>query len=210
MMLIRLLLLLLFTASVYNSYGQNKECNCKSDPSMKEYVTNCKTTILKNGSKLYWQFSCKRVWLTLEDVSGKKKVLNEVSIDLGEYTFRIGYQLAKEYKHSLLFRSGCPANGPCNFILIDKASGKELKEFGELIYDHSSRKFYDFVLYFTSPNIIAIHYIDTDRKYTIKLKGEFKALIPEYEFNSIVVNQNILTLTYTTGKTKIDLTKYPR
>ncbi|UOR03561.1 hypothetical protein MUN82_11445 [Hymenobacter aerilatus] len=190
------------------SFGQKKECDCKSEPKMKEYTTDCKTTFLKNGSKLYWQFNCNRVWLTLESAKGRKRVLNEVPVDLSGYTYRLGYQLSKEYKNTLLFRSGCPANGPCNFVLIDKTTGIKLREFGELIYDHSSHNFYDFVLYLYSPNTLIIYYIDTGRKYTIRLNGELKGLIPEYQFSDIIVNQNTLTLIYTTGETKVNLSKY--
>ena len=40
---------------------------------MNNSTISCETAKFKNGSKLYWQFNCDRIWLTLEDVKGKKK-----------------------------------------------------------------------------------------------------------------------------------------
>jgi hypothetical protein len=199
---------LVFTVSIAS--GQVRECHCQAHPEMRDYTTNCRATLLSNGSKLYWQFNCQRVWLTLESAGGKKNVLNEVPVALADLTYRLGYQLAKEYQSALLFRSSCPANGPCNFVLINKANGKKLQEFGELLYDHSSRQFYDFVLYFSSPNSLAIHYIDTNKRYIIPVSNKelTKALIPEYEFEHITLDNNMLTLTHRTGKLKLDLRTY--
>ena len=60
------------------SFGQKKQCHCDEDTFMNNATTNCKTIILKNKSKLYWQYNCNRIWLTLENPIGKKKVINEV------------------------------------------------------------------------------------------------------------------------------------
>lgn len=199
------------------SYGQKKECGCKSDSLINQYTTNCSTTHLKNGSKIYWQFNCNSIWLTLENKSGKRITLDKVPIEYYSYTYRLGYHLAKEYKKALLFKSGCPANGPCDFVLIDKTSGKKISEFGELIYDHTTNKFYDFVIYFSSPSSLVLHYIDTNKKYKFVVEPDnFNAVVPEYTFNEIYIKNNILTLTYdpvkvrSSGIIKINLNKYVR
>ncbi len=113
----------------HQSYGQKKDCFCDKDTLMNESTVDCKTIILKNSSKLYWQFNCGRIWLTLENANGKKKVIDEVKVELYAYAYRLGYHLIKEYKNTLLFRSGCPANGPCMYTVIDKTNGKKIKEY---------------------------------------------------------------------------------
>jgi hypothetical protein len=118
-----------------------------------------------------------------------------------QYAHRLGYQFIKEYDRSLLFRYGCPANGPCNFALVDKTTGKTFKQFGELIYNPSSNNpFFEFVLYFTDSTLtsLTLHYIDTDKKYIIPVNSrQFNAVAPESEFDDIAVKGNLLTLTYT-------------
>jgi hypothetical protein len=115
----RATLLILLIVQFSFSLAQKKECGCKSDSFMTQFTTSCKTTYLKNGAKIYWQFNCKSIWLTHQSKSGKQITIDKIPIELYGYTYRLGYQLAKEYKRTLLFRSGCPANGPCNFVLVD-------------------------------------------------------------------------------------------
>lgn len=79
-------------------YGQKKECFCDKDTLMNTATVDCKTVLLKNNSKLYWQFNCNRIWLTLENINGKKKVIDEVEVGLYGYTYRLGYYLIKEIK----------------------------------------------------------------------------------------------------------------
>lgn len=181
------------------SYGQKKECGCKSDTSL-EIRTYCKTIRLKNGSKLYYQFNCDSVWLTLENTKGVKRILySETDTILFQYTYRIGYQFAKEYRNCLLFRSGCPANGPCNFVLVNKKTGRDIADLGELIYDHDTEKFYDFVIYFSNENLnsITLYYIDTHKKYRIPLIPIMPdAVVPEYMFDTVVVKNKHLILSY--------------
>jgi len=167
--------------------------------------------MLKNGGKLYWQFNCKKIWLTLELISGRKITLDTVPIEFYAYTYRLGYDLFKEFSRSLLFRSGCPANGPCNFVLIDKSNGKKITEFGELVYSHTTDSIYGFILYLSSNIVLTLHYIDTGKKYRIKIDStQINALVPEYSFSNPILNSNILTLDYGNKKLTIDLTKYSR
>jgi hypothetical protein len=120
-------------------------------------------------------------------------VIDRLDSSLGNLTYRLGYQLVKEYKRGLLFRSGCAGNGPCDFFLIDKNTGKTLKEFGELIYDRNKDKFYDFVLYFISPSKIGVYYIDSRRRFTIPVRSEdFIAVnIPEYAISVRLVGSRL-------------------
>ncbi len=210
-----ILFLIGFICQLEVCFAQKKECGCQSDSLINQYTTDCNTTYLKNGSKLYWQFNCKSIWLTLENKSGRRTTINTVPIDYYSLTYRIGYHLAKEYKNTLLFRSGCPANGPCNFVLLDKNTGKKIREFGELIYDHSTGQFYDFILYFSSKSSLTLHYIDTNKKYRITVNPEdFNSVTPEYMFDKIYIKKNILILTHprrtenSSGIIKIDLNKY--
>jgi hypothetical protein len=137
------------------------------------------------------------------------------------YTYRLGYQLAREFNKTILFRSGCPANGPCNFVLVDKKSGQKVHEFGELIYDHEIDSPFSapFILYFTNNSLstIMLYYIDSDKKYKIAVDGnQFKGTIPEYEIDNIKVTEDLLTFTmpyydkrkWTTKTVSVDLKKY--
>lgn len=109
--------------------AQNKKCFCVENKLMNDSQINCDTIILKNGYNLYWQFDCDRIWLTLENANNSKIVLDEINSNLYGYVYRLGYQLIKDYPKKLLFRSGCPANGPCKFIVINKRDGKITKEY---------------------------------------------------------------------------------
>jgi hypothetical protein len=179
-------------------------------------IDECNIHLLKDGSKLYYQFNCDSVWLTLEKKSGRKIIIYSMAGDdfkeLYGYNYRLGYQFAHEYNKSILFRSGCPANGPCNFILINKSNGKITAELGELIYNREKNKFYNFLVYFSNEklNYLIIYYPDSGKRYKIHIHPyDFRGVIPEYTINDITVKNHILKLT-TQSKKKIviDLSKY--
>lgn len=178
---------------------------------MNNATVSCDETDLRYGAKLYWQYSCDRIWLTLEKKNGRKIVLDEMPVDLFGYTYRLGYYFSKEYEKHLLFRSGCPANGACNFILVNKETGKIEKEFGELIYNHDTDTFYDFVLYFdyksnTDYSIIA-EFIDTNRKFEIPVNSSYLTEIhPEYQFEKVSYENQLISLTYNDKGRKRKLT----
>jgi hypothetical protein len=173
---------------------------------MNNATTNCKTTILKNKSKLYWQYNCNQIWLTLEDVNGVKTIINEVEVEYYPYSFRLGFHLIKEFDKTLLFRSGCPANGSCIYTLIDKKTGKKVHEFGQLIcidaeIREGTKYQFDFIVYPDKnyKNLI-IDYINVKRKLKIPFdfqKNNLTAVVPEYQFDKMKMNRNILTLLYT-------------
>jgi hypothetical protein len=196
-------------------YGQKKQCHCDKDTLMNNATTNCKTTILNNQSKLYWQFNCERIWLTLENLKGQKKIIDEVEVGLFGYTYRLGFYLIREFDKTLLFRSGCPANGPCIYTLLNKSTGKKIKEYRQLIcIDTESKEKtkyqFAFVVYPDSnfKNII-IDYININKKLTIPFdlqENNLTSVIPEYQFDKIKLERNILTLFYTrTDNKKLNL-----
>jgi hypothetical protein len=182
---------------------------------MSDKPVDCETTFLKNGIRLYWQFNCQNIWLTMETQGGKKYVIDNIDPELSAYTYRLGYELVKEYKSSLLFRSGCAANGPCDFNLIDTRTGKKIKSFGELIYGREDEKFFNCLVYFATPNSLGLYYVDTKKEYRIPIDGSrFIAVIPEYQFCDVRIIKGKLVLSYdcvsasNKREIRIDLTKY--
>ncbi|MEO8148175.1 MAG: hypothetical protein ABI723_11080 [Bacteroidia bacterium] len=223
--IMRLLAILILSLYMTPAFGQNKNCFCEKDSLMNQSVIECDTTKLSNGSKLFWQYNCDRIWFTLENAKGNRVVLDEVDVKLYGYTYRLGYHLIKEYKNSLLFRSGCGATGPCDYILIDKANGAKLKELSNLIcvdtdaqWDSSYAYPFDFIVYLSdSSNNLMIYYIDNKKKLTVPFKEKLTAAIPEQQFDKMTLNKNILTIYYETderekSQMKIDLSdkKYCR
>lgn len=191
--------------------AQNKQCNCDKDTLMNTVTTSCNTTILSNKSKLYWQYNCDKIWLTLENIKGKRIVIDEVPVEYYSYTYRLGFHLIKEFEKAILFRSGCPANGPCIYILIDKSTGKKINEFGQLIcIDTKAREDlpyqFDFIVYpDADQKNLVVEYINISKKLTIPFdleKNNLTAAIPEYQFDKMKLHGNILTLYYTTNDYK--------
>lgn len=190
-------LIFVFVLIKITAFGQYK-CNCSVNPDIKGSI-DCKIKKFKDGGKLYYQFNCDSIWLTYENNKGGRFIIDSSDTLLYNYNYRIGFQLAKEYKRSLLFRSGCPANGPCNFILISKKTGKRLSEYGELIYDHSTKKFYDFIIYFSNDklNALTLDFIDANKQYKIPINPKlYNSAIPEYSFDKISFKNEKLTLSY--------------
>ena len=194
------ILLLIFTSI---SYGQNK-CFCENEPDLIERVP-CDTTILKNKSQLYYQFNCDSVWLTLDN-NQNKVVIFSMGTELAGYTYRLGYLLTKEFKNSLLFRWSCPANGPCNYVLLDKNTGKILQHYNELIYK-AQDSLADFIIYFTNDNLssLTIDFIDRNKKYQIAVdSNKFRGINPEYQFEEAVLDNDKLKMTYSYLKNETD------
>lgn len=107
-------------------YGQKKQCHCDKDTLMNNATVSCETRMLKNKAQLYWQYNCDKIWLTLETSKGKKTTIDKVPVEYYGYTYRLGFHFVKEFNNSILFRSGCAANGPCIYTLIDKTTGKKI------------------------------------------------------------------------------------
>ena len=171
---------------------------------MNKATVSCDTTIFSNKAKLYWQYNCDRIWLTLENANGQKKVIDEVPVELYGYTYRLGFHLIKEFDKTVLFRSGCPANGPCIYTLIDKNNGNKIKEFDQLICIDTDIKWknphkynFDFVVYLSdTTDHLIIYYIDSKRTLKVPFKEKLTSIIPQHQFKEMTLNNNILTLTY--------------
>jgi hypothetical protein len=218
----KFILTILSILSPLHIAGQTLVCNCPTDKFINSSNTPCNVTKLKKGGSLYYQFNCDSVWLTLENSQRQKHIIysmaGETYKELYGYTFRLGFQLSKEFEKTLLFRKSCPANGPCDFVLINKETGQTEKKFGELIYDHKGPTFYDFLIYFSDSSLssITLYYVDTKKTYKIATYAKhFNATIPEYLFNDITLKKDTLELVYDTEddvkqKILIDLTKYHR
>jgi hypothetical protein len=186
-----------------------KNCGCTEDSLINDFTSNCDTIVLRDGSKLYHQFNCDSIWLTLESAKGDKLIIDSWGDDFKElypYHYRLGYHLLREFDKSLLFRSGCPANGPCNFILVDKATGLQLRQLENLIYDVERDEFFNFVIYLSEQrDSLFIEFIDQSNIIKVPVKGErFDSITPEQQFSGIKLNGNILSLTYTYFQGKVE------
>lgn len=195
------------------AWGQKKDCYCDKDTLMNGATVDCTAVLLKNNAKLYWQYNCDRIWLTLENSNGKKMVLDDMDVTLYAYTYRLGYQLVKEYQHTLLFRSGCPANGPCIYTLIDKETGRTVDTFDQLIcidtdsqWEEAYEYPYDFVVYFSEDaKSLKVQTINRKKIGTFPfdaVANKLTSVIPEHQFNKMVLVGDILVLDYIddTGK----------
>lgn len=198
---IALIIFSLFCATAISYAG---DCFCKKKPMMTESTVSCDTTFLTNQSKLYWQFNCDRIWLTLESASGNQVVINEVPVKYYAYTYRLGYNLIKEYDNSLLFRGSCTASDPCVYTLIDKFTGQKQEEFDRLIcidteidIENPHKYEFDFVVYLSSENDeIFVQYINENRIVGVPFKEKFASKNPEKQFTKMTVDNNILTIFY--------------
>ena len=197
--------------------SQQKQCFCAENPEMNEATTSCETTVLRNGVKLYWQYNCEKIWLTLEN-KNRKIEIDQLDVSNYALTYRLGFHFINEYKNSLLFRSGCGASGPCSYILIDKKTGKKLKEFEQFICIDTDIKLekphaykYNFVVYLSAEsNRLVIYFIDTQKTVKFPFSEKLVYAIPENQFTKMEVKNDKLFLTYDTPQNvlqtlKIDL-----
>ena len=203
-------LTLIFLLTFGQTHGQKKQCHCDKETSMNGATSNCKTTILKNKSKLYWQYNCNRIWLTLENSIGKKTIIDEVEVELFGYTYRLGFHLIKEFDKTLLFRSGCPASGPCFYTLIDKTTGEKIKEFDQLIcidtdlqWSNSHKYTFNFVVSLSSDfKHLIIYYINSKKTLTVPFNEHLTNPVPQHEFDDMTLKDNWLTLHLTSEDKK--------
>lgn len=200
------LLLILFllsacqaTPSVDKTKGP-KTCFCEEDTLVNQFTTSCDTTILKNKSKLYWQFNCDRIWLTLENKSGHKKTIHTVPIELYPYTDRLGYDLIKEFDNVLLFSYGCSATAPCRFILLDKKTGNKKREFKMLLGVWQADNYpFDFLVDLEQQQL-HVYFVNEQRSIHFPLKEQPMATAyPDQQFSDLKVQNNILTMIYATN-----------
>ncbi len=194
--------------------GQNNICFCDEFPVMNSSTVNCDTLVFKNDSKIYWQFNCDSVWLTLENRYKSKTVINQVPLELYGYTYRIGYHLIKEFSESLLFRHGCPATGPCDYSLLDKTTGKNIMDFGQLIcidtdiqFENAHEYKFDFVVYLNVETAeLIIYFINSNHIQRHPFKEQLTLdVIPSRQFNEMNLKNDVLTINYTNDEQQVKI-----
>ena len=187
-----------------NVISLSNHCFCENDSLMNEYTVSCDTTTFNNNSKLYWQFNCERIWLTLENEIGQKTIIDTVPSGLYAYTYRLGFYLIKEFDENILFRSGCPATGPCVYTLIDKYTGHKVEEFNQLIcIDTEDDKYnFDFIVYLSeSTDHLVVYFVDREKAIKIPFTESLTSYAyPHQQFEGMTLKNNILELTYLTNK----------
>jgi len=214
------LIISILTLINVSAYGQVARCFCEKDTLMNGATVSCDTTDFDNQSKIYWQYNCDSIWLTLENKLEQKIIIDQVQVDLFNLTFRLGYHLIKEFDQSLLFRSGCPANGPCRYILIDKKNGQRIKEFHQLIcidtdvaWKKPQKYQYDFVVYLSyDSDKLVVYFIESKKTIRAPFNEKLNSVIPEQQFDKLTVENEILNVWYLNNldelkKVEIDLKK---
>jgi hypothetical protein len=177
--------------------GQNSYCFCSEDSAINEGAVSCDTTVLSNNGKLYWQYNCDSIWLTLENANGQKIVIDHVSVEVYEDAFKIGFQFIKEFDSTLLFVHSCSGSFSCLYTLIDKNSGKEIKVFNQLICIYDDEYNFNFVVYLSdTTDHIIIYYVNDNKILQVPFKEKLEEIIPEDQFEKMTLNNNILTLIY--------------
>lgn len=175
-------------------------CFCDEDTLINNFTIACDTAKLSNNTKLYWQFNCDRIWLTLENISGQKIVINEVPIGLNPYTYRLGFQLIKEFDKTILFRNDCAATGPCVYTLIEKNTGAKIEEFEQLVcIDAVDEKYdFDFIVYLSNDSDhLVIYFVDTKKTLEIPFTESLtNSAYPQDQFDQMILQNDTLSLTY--------------
>jgi len=110
-------------------------CGCDSIP-LYNSIVSCDTIKFDNGAKLYRQFNCDSMWLTIENADRNKRILYSLKGEMIELTPRLGYQFIKEYSNTILFMNRQSSGGgvPMNYELINKENGEIFKKIGSLLY----------------------------------------------------------------------------
>lgn len=92
---------------------------------------NCIPKILKGDYRFSYRYDCDSIIgriYKVDDYNNGHDVFS-MQADLHGDLYRLGFFLKKDYASSVLFRSGCLANGPCTYLLICKKNGKILKKY---------------------------------------------------------------------------------
>jgi len=151
---------------------------------------------------------------------------------MADIEWKLGPSFSQEYQSALLFesRETSAIDYPSSFSLLNKSTGKWLKQFGHIIY-FSKNISRGFVLYFAdeSLNIINLYVVDKRKVFEIHLPpGRFlaalhqsKEMYPEDLFEEPVAHGSIVLLKYNyqnrkyktkmvSGVIKIDINQYAR
>ncbi len=146
-------------------------------------------------------------------------ILFSTEPDLHQYHYRLDPQLVNEFENYLLFRYGCPANGPCSHFAVDKKTGKTTMKFYELIFKGQDSET-NFVVGLDYMKI-KIFNLKTNEIDSIPFNSDrLTSIIPEYQFDEGKIKDGILYLPYSfrdkeTDKLKdkivrIEIKKYNR
>lgn len=182
------------TPDVVMNDGTPVKGNCYCNKGEFDFTIDCDTTVLSNGRLLFYQLNCDDAWLTLQ--TKDTSVIICSMGDLGNLSYRLGHQLIREYNRGLLFRHGCPANGPCEYSLLDKETGNTIKDYGMLIDWADS--LYSYVVYFGDAlNKIYVEDVETGEKVSVKVHNKhFQYPQLWYQFNDAELVGNTLNITY--------------
>lgn len=228
---------LVILAILISQYFLGQSCNCNENRTLTQIIS-CSPDILKNNSKIYWNFNCNSSWLTFENSKGIKKKLYSLDKDVIELTTRIGHIYFKEFKNTFLYTnkviSGCC--DPEDYYLYDINTVDLIKYLGRAIFVSESEKV-PFVVSITNSNYksnsiadfnsLTIYNLDTRKEYKIhfekkQIENGIKNnnyMFTEYIFDESEITNDILVLKYHIDKYikgeeieelifKIDLKKY--
>jgi hypothetical protein len=203
-------------------------CTCKTQPNLNEIIS-CEKTILKNGAKIYREFSCDSSWVIFESKNRKKKVLFSLDKDLMVYTGRLGFAGWTEYKNSFLVEyhaiSGCC--DPYEYILFDKNNGQKIAEIGRKIFHSKNNKYPFFVgIDKDNSNYLSFLNLETNKVFIINLPKDriektlkiTNGIFAETLFENGEIKNGVFEIKYKyktsekdkwlNGKITVDLKKY--
>jgi hypothetical protein len=159
---------LLFFNVFQNANAQN--CFCQKDSFLNNLIS-CDTIKLKGNSSVYYQFNCDASWLTYENSKGRKTVLYFLDSELIDLTYKLGWQVWKDFDESVLFvareTSGLPTT--LYYTLFNKTT-EELISFRNVVYACPD-SLCEFILYFpdSTYNFLSLFMINNSKEYKIEL-----------------------------------------
>lgn len=153
---------------------------------------------LMNEARLYYRFNCDSIWLTYDNgISSRVLYVND--IDLHNYSYRLFYQFQAEFHDFILFRYGCPANGPCLYDLVHKKTGAVTQTFDALVYTGHLKEA-NFIIGLSDPDkhMLIIYDINHQQVDSIYMANAnvFQSIIPTQEFQEPIIEGNRMSLRY--------------
>jgi len=151
-----------------NANAQN--CFCQKDSFLNNLIS-CDTIKLKGNSSVYYQFNCDASWLTYENSKGRKTVLYFLDSELIDLTYKLGWQVWKDFDESVLFvareTSGLPTT--LYYTLFNKIT-EETISFRNVVYACPD-SICNFILYFpdSTYNFLSLFMINSSKEYKIEL-----------------------------------------
>ncbi len=222
-LIVRLALLVLQPSGL-RAPAPRPDCNC-AEPYARNAI-RCDTTMLKNAALLYYRYTCDSMWLTLQQADGSRTTIySDTTTTLFPLAYRLAYHLLAEYDQTLLFRYGCPANGPCQIAVVDKRTGILLLERSEpellnrdvaIPGTSTAEPRMDFLLYASDDGeSLLLYYLDTRKVHTIPTAPLRLPTSPDFYLESVKEKAHQIVLTYkdaddNASTRHIDLRRFPR